>query len=62
MAEEFIRLRKSKPAVLAAGIIWAHTALVYVGQWLRVTLTAGVGGSMLSIGSATGEAGAGAMK
>jgi len=27
-----------------------------IGQWLLVTLTAGVGGSMLSIGSAAGVA------
>jgi len=27
-----------------------------VGQWMLVTLTAGVGGSMLSIGSAAGVA------
>lgn len=32
MAEEFTHLRKSKPVVLAAGIIWALIALVYVGQ------------------------------
>ncbi len=29
IAEEFINLRKSKPVMLAAGIIWAMTALVY---------------------------------
>ncbi len=29
MAEEFIHLRKSKPVVLAAGIIWAMIALYY---------------------------------
>lgn len=32
MAEEFTRLRKSKPVILAAGIIWAMIALVYVGR------------------------------
>lgn len=32
MAEEFTHLRKSKPVVLAAGIMWALIALVYVGQ------------------------------
>jgi NhaD family Na+/H+ antiporter len=32
MAEEFTHLRKSKPVVLAAGIIWALIAMVYVGQ------------------------------
>ncbi len=29
MAEEFIHLRKSKPVILAAGIIWAAIAFVY---------------------------------
>jgi len=29
IAEEFIYLRKSKPVVLAAGIIWALIAYVY---------------------------------
>lgn len=28
MAEEFTHLRKSKPVILAAGIIWAHTAIL----------------------------------
>lgn len=32
MAEEFTHLRKSKPVVLAAGIIWAMIAFVYVDQ------------------------------
>lgn len=32
MAEEFTHLRKSKPVVLAAGLIWAMIALTYVGQ------------------------------
>jgi NhaD family Na+/H+ antiporter len=32
MAEEFTHLRKSKPVVLAAGVIWALIALVYVGH------------------------------
>lgn len=32
MAEEFIHLRKSKPVVLAAGIIWALIAFVYANQ------------------------------
>jgi hypothetical protein len=27
MAEEFTGLRKSKPVILAAGIIWAHAAI-----------------------------------
>ena len=29
MAEEFTHLRKSKPVILAAGIIWALIALIY---------------------------------
>jgi len=32
MAEEFTHLRKSKPVVLAAGVIWALIAMVYVGH------------------------------
>lgn len=32
MAEEFTHLRKSKPVVLAAGVIWALIALVYAGE------------------------------
>jgi len=32
MAEEFTHLRKSKPVMLAAGIIWAMIALIYQSQ------------------------------
>ena len=32
MAEEFTHLRKSKPVILAAGIIWAMIAFVYAGN------------------------------
>ena len=32
MAEEFIHLRKSKPVVLAAGIIWALIAFIYASR------------------------------
>jgi len=32
MAEEFIHLRKSKPVVLAAGVIWALIAYIYATQ------------------------------
>lgn len=32
MAEEFIHLRKSKPVVLAAGVIWALIAFVYASH------------------------------
>ena len=34
MAEEFIHLRKSKPVILAAGIIWALIAAVYASNGL----------------------------
>ena len=34
MAEEFIHLRKSKPVILAAGIIWAIIAAVYASNGL----------------------------
>lgn len=45
MAAESLHLRKSKPVPVAAGMIW-----------LLVTLTTGIGGSLLSIGSAAGVA------
>jgi NhaD family Na+/H+ antiporter len=32
MAEEFTHLRKSKPVILAAGLIWAMVAFVYAGH------------------------------
>ncbi len=32
MAEEFTQLRKSKPVILAAGIIWAMIASVYASH------------------------------
>ena len=32
MAEEFTHLRKSKPVILAAGVIWAMIAFVYAGN------------------------------
>lgn len=50
MSEEFIHLRKSKPAVLTMG------PEMNLYQWLLITLTTGVGGSILSIGSAAGVA------
>jgi NhaD family Na+/H+ antiporter len=34
MAEEFTHLRKSKPVILAAGVIWAMIAIVYANQGL----------------------------
>lgn len=35
MAEEFTHMRKSKPVLLAAGIIWAIIAYVYVGNGMN---------------------------
>lgn len=37
MAEEFIHLRKSKPVILAAGIIWAMIAAVYASNGITTT-------------------------
>ena len=34
MAEEYLKLRKSKPVLVAAGIIWIVIGLVYAGQGL----------------------------
>ena len=34
MAEEFTHLRKSKPVIIAAGLIWAVTGAVYAGEGL----------------------------
>lgn len=60
MAEEFTHLRKSKPAIVDnIPVMFAVLTLMpdmSVGQWLLVTLTAGVGGSLLSIGLAAGVA------
>jgi len=35
MAEEFTHLRKSKPVILAAGVIWALIAIVYAGHGMN---------------------------
>jgi NhaD family Na+/H+ antiporter len=40
MAEEFTHLRKSKPVILAAGIIWALIAAVYVSNGMPHTVEA----------------------
>jgi len=42
MAEEFTQLRKSKPVVLAAGIIWAMIAAVYVSNGMTHATEAAV--------------------
>ncbi|MCK5188722.1 MAG: sodium:proton antiporter, partial [Methylococcales bacterium] len=36
MAEEFTGMRKSKPVILAAGIIWAHAAVLAADQGITV--------------------------
>jgi len=47
MSEEFTHLRKSKPVLLAAGIIWAMIALVYAGQGLPHAVTEAVDDTIL---------------
>ncbi|MGS3153084.1 sodium:proton antiporter NhaD [Aeromonas sanarellii] len=41
MAEEYLKLRKSKPVLVAAGIIWIVIGLVYAGQGLSPLAQAG---------------------
>jgi len=47
MAEEFTHLRKSKPVVLAAGVIWAIVALVYASHGLTHAAEAAVRHNLL---------------
>jgi len=47
MAEEFIHLRKSKPVVLAAGIIWALIAYVYASKGFNHAAEAAVRHNLL---------------
>ena len=47
MAEEFIHLRKSKPVILAAGIIWGMIAFVYAGRGDSHTVEAALGENLL---------------
>lgn len=47
MAEEFTHLRKSKPVILAAGIIWGIIAMVYVGNGLTHEAEAAVRHNLL---------------
>jgi len=47
MAEEFIHLRKSKPVILAAGIIWALIAAVYASNGLNHAAEAAVRHNLL---------------
>ncbi|MEW5756061.1 MAG: sodium:proton antiporter NhaD [Pseudomonadota bacterium] len=42
MAEEFTHMRKSKPVILAAGIIWAMIAVVYVNHGISDSVAAAV--------------------
>ena len=41
MAEEYLKLRKSKPVLVAAGIIWIAIGLVYTGQGQSELVQAG---------------------
>ena len=50
IAEEFIQLRKSKPVVLAAGIIWALIAWVYAQNGDAHTVAAAVRHHLLDFG------------
>jgi len=47
MAEEFTHLRKSKPVILAAGIIWALIGYVYVNHGMPHTAEAAVRHNLL---------------
>jgi Na+/H+ antiporter NhaD/arsenite permease-like protein len=47
MAEEFLHLRKSKPVIIAAGIIWAMIAYVYTAQGLGHTAETAVRHNLL---------------
>jgi NhaD family Na+/H+ antiporter len=47
MAEEFIHLRKSKPVILAAGIIWGMIASVYAGRGDSHTVESALGHNLL---------------
>jgi NhaD family Na+/H+ antiporter len=47
MAEEFTHLRKSKPVVLAAGVIWAMIALVYADHGMAGSVEAAVRHNLL---------------
>jgi len=47
MAEEFTHLRKSKPVILAAGIIWAMIAFIYVQNDLPAATEAAVRHNLL---------------
>ena len=50
MAEEFLHLRKSKPVVLAAGIIWVLVAMTYVANGDTHTAEAAIRHNILEYG------------
>jgi NhaD family Na+/H+ antiporter len=50
MAEEFLHLRKSKPVILAAGIIWVLVAMVYVANGDTHTAEAAIRHNILEYG------------
>lgn len=50
MAEEFLHLRKSKPVVLAAGVIWVMVALVYSANGDTHTAEAAIRHNILEFG------------
>ena len=47
MAEEFTHLRKSKPVILAAGVIWALIGYIYVSNGMNHTAEAAVRHNLL---------------
>ena len=47
MAEEFTHLRKSKPVILAAGIIWALIGYIYVNNGMNHDAEAAVRHNLL---------------
>lgn len=48
--EEFIHLRKSKPFILAAGIIWALVAFAYMGRGISHSVEKAISGFMAEFG------------
>jgi Na+/H+ antiporter NhaD/arsenite permease-like protein len=50
VGEEFLHLRKSKPVMVAAGIIWALVAAVYAGQGDHETVELAIRNNILEYG------------
>lgn len=48
MAEEYLKLRKSKPVLVAAGIIWIAIGIVYAGQGQSPLAVAGFRQTLLA--------------